>query len=98
MHRPHTQTPIHTHTFPQAARITTPHFRRPPDAPHPSTTRSPRPRVARERDERHPTTRDCLREQRKRSLVSAVDGGNKSTLNLATRVESFAGQATAPAV
>jgi hypothetical protein len=31
-------------------------------------------------------------------VVSVVDGGNKSTLNLATRVESFAGQAMTPAV
>jgi hypothetical protein len=31
-------------------------------------------------------------------VVSVVDGGNKSTLNLATRVESFAGQAITPAV
>jgi hypothetical protein len=31
-------------------------------------------------------------------LVPVVDGGNKSTLNLATRVKAFASQATAPAV
>jgi hypothetical protein len=31
-------------------------------------------------------------------MVSGVDGSSKSTLNLATRVESFAGQATAPAI
>ena len=31
-------------------------------------------------------------------MVSVVDGGNKSTLNLATRVESFADQTTAPAI
>jgi hypothetical protein len=31
-------------------------------------------------------------------MVSIVDGDNKSTLNLATRVESFAGQATTPAI
>src|SRR6266536_1521682 len=38
------------------------------------------------------------RDQREEPTVSGVDGGNKSTLNLATRVESFAGQATAPAI
>ncbi len=31
-------------------------------------------------------------------MASVVDGGNKSTLNLATRVESFASQATALAI
>jgi hypothetical protein len=30
-------------------------------------------------------------------MSSVVDGDNNSTLNLATRVESFAAQATAPA-
>jgi len=36
--------------------------------------------------------------RRRHRLASAVDRGNKSTLNLATRVESFAVQATAPAI
>jgi hypothetical protein len=35
---------------------------------------------------------------RRTPLVPVVDGGNKSTLNLATRVKAFASQATAPAV
>jgi hypothetical protein len=45
-----------------------------------------------------PRTRLEPYDQREEPMVSVVDGGNKSTLNLATRVESFTGQATAPAI